>query len=754
MWFFNTTDRKEAISLTILAVLFNITSFLFILKFFPQAQRLGLILPRTFFIISLPISVTLLFGGVFYFNPFRCVSDWSSKLLLFIFPSAFMFLIGWRLGENVSNSVKLFVSFYVFFISSYYFTRLTIRKKESLHSPEVYEPSVFQWIRKQGWRRILAVVALTAVFFIFAVRDLGSYAAVDEALWLYDRIPKFWNAVSDLKPEKTGISDKPGITVALASGSGLFYEANPKSWKSVRGSAFDIPGFFSTFRLPLVILVTVLLPIFYYLLERLSGKTSALFAYSFISLSPVTIGMAKIINPDSLLWVFAPLSLFAYLTYIKRKHLGFLFLSGVLLGLALLTKYVANFLFIFMLGAIFLEYALRSEEEPFLPYLKRSLTAYALWTATALLTFFLLFPNMWVKPWKILDATIFSQAFEKVAYLFIALFITILVDSFLNRSRFAEATAGFLKSQYRLVVGLICATWLLLLITVCGDTWADMKPYDFMDILAAPKTIISRATVIGVYISNAYPLIFGVTPIVFVLLLATPFVATKGRNIRSAAGKSMLLGILFIMLYYVATSVNKVGAITRYQIMLFPIAGAVAGITLGLIVKSVGNPSSGNRKWTRYLVPTIFSILVISGFITLARTPFPLSYASALLPNRYNLDVKDMGPGSYEAAQYLNSLPNSNGLLIWTDKSGVCKFFNGGCKSSFDWTNYQNLPFDYVVVSSGRESRTDKRIIGAINGGRNDAIRFDEYYGMTDPVWELLINGRQSHYVRIYRFKR
>ncbi|MEI6650082.1 MAG: glycosyltransferase family 39 protein [Candidatus Moraniibacteriota bacterium] len=750
MWFFKTADRREVIALATLATMFNMNCFLFILKFIPHVPKIALLSDRNFFLISLPISSLLLLAGIFFFNPFHKVRDWSSKLLLFLFPTVIVFAIVWNRGDLIPDSAKIFVCFSVLFIGAYYAVRVIGKRSDMLHSPSIEEPSPSRWVRNQGFSRLATVIALTAVFFGFAIRDLGTFAAVDEALWLYGRIPKYWNAFASLEPAKTNISDKPGITVALTTGFGLLSENNPKAWKDLEGNYRHIDDFFRLFRLPIVVLATLLLPLFYYLLERLSGKTSALFAYSFIALSPVTIGMTKIINPDSLLWLFAPLSLFAYLAYVKRRHLGFLLLSGGLLGLALLTKYVANILFVFVLGIIFLEYVFRKEEEPFLVYLKRSLLAYAVWTFTAISVFFVLFPATWVKPVKILNATIFSQAFEKVTYLFIALFAIILADSLLNRSRFTGAIAGFLRRRYRFVALSIGIIWTMFFLFVTTDVWTGMKPYDFMTILAAPKTVLKGANIFGVFASNAYPLVFGVTPFVFFLLIAASFIAIRKRHLRTAAGKFVFFGVLFIMLYYAGTTISKVGAITRYQIMLFPIAGAIAGISLSLFLKTLLKSSVGNQPWSAKLIPTILAVIIVSGLTTLFMTPFPLSYASVLLPRQYGLDVKDMGEGSYEAAQYLNSFPDAYKLVIWSDKDGVCKFFNGVCKSGFDWSAYSKIHLDYYVVTSGRESRTGKFVGSAVRSARSDTIRLDEFYDRTDPQWELLINDRPSQFIKIF----
>jgi hypothetical protein len=145
--------------------------------------------------------------------------------------------------------------------------------------------------------------------------------------------------------------------------------------------------------------------------------------------------------------------------------------------------------------------------------------------------------------------------------------------------------------------------------------------------------------------------------------------------------------------------------------------------------------------------------VVFAHLFTLSITPFPLSYASALLPRAYHIDIKDMGPGSYEAAAWLNALPDAATLTVWTDKDGVCKFFVGSCRRGFG--NYEKLRYeelDYIVVSSGRESRTSKMIGGQVANGRQDVIRFDLFYQRTDPAFEVRVNGRPSHFVKVFRF--
>ena len=146
------------------------------------------------------------------------------------------------------------------------------------------------------------------------------------------------------------------------------------------------------------------------------------------------------------------------------------------------------------------------------------------------------------------------------------------------------------------------------------------------------------------------------------------------------------------------------------------------------------------------------SFVALIGAAILFFTPFPLSYASSFLPAAYHIDIKDMGAGSYETARYLNSLPDAEHMLIWTDKDGVCKFFVGRCKRGLDYQKLRTDGLDYIVVSAGRKSRTTKMMAGDIISNKTGLIRFDQYYERKHPAFEIDINKRSSHYVKVFKF--
>ena len=92
-------------------------------------------------------------------------------------------------------------------------------------------------------------------------------------------------------------------------------------------------------------------------------------------------------------------------------------------------------------------------------------------------------------------------------------------------------------------------------------------------------------------------------------------------------------------------------------------------------------------------------------------------------------------------------------MLIWTDKDGVCKFFVGRCKRGRNYETLRRDGLDYIIVSAGRESRTTKMMGGDIVSNKPGLIRFDRYYTKANPAFQILINNRPSHFVKVFRFK-
>lgn len=704
----------------------------------------------SFGILTLILLYILFFSPQYKNRPFL---DQIFLLLLTLLPATFTIFCGVIFSKNfhfvfqLGSGIGLILTASLFY---YRFIQKNSAPKETI--------STQHWLQAQGPTTLLFVLFMTATFFASGFYHLGQYAAVDEPLWLYGRIGQYWNNIGDREWHKTDVSDKPGITVSLLSGSALLsYDPDRYDDTRHRGEVYvnkslDMVSFFAAFRLPLLICVTLLLPLLYFLLERLLGRSVALIPFALVATAPLLVGVTKIINPDALLWIFTTLSITSYLVFQKRPLYRYLLLAGFFLGLALLTKYIANIIFVYLLLLLFVEYLYnpKASLRPFSTYLKSSLLEIGLVVLVALTTFYLILPANWVDPMELIQGTILSQAFVKVAPLFLALILFILLDQNLNRARLTTTLLNWL-GRFRNIVALIplvlfFGSVLFVLIT----TWLGMPLYDFMQLIASPKTISNKSDFFGVFVTNFYPLVFGMTPLALLgILLALPFLLKRNFH-QSASLRFAFYIILLALVYYLGATVNGVASIIRYQIIIFPLVALLGGIGLFHLARTLEKHFTLKKDMAVYGMSLI---VALSGFYTLSTTHFPLSYASSLLPDQYYIDLKDMGPGSYEIAEQLNALPDAKNLLIWTDKDGVCQFFVGRCKRGNNKEVITDQDIDYVVISSAREIRTGHMIRSSYNRNPATVVPIHLFYEQENPAFEVRINDRPSHYVRAFKYE-
>ena len=590
------------------------------------------------------------------------------------------------------------------------------------------------------------IVIVLLVNLTLGLARLGNYSSVDEPYWTYGRITKFWNGIKAHNWKTTSVNDKPGITVAILSGAGLA-TIDPMPYKSLRGDVKtdaelrDINTINFAFRLPIYLFCVLLLPFFYILLRKLFNQTTALIGFTLIGLSPIILGISLIINPDSLLWIFLPLSFLSYLVFQRTESKKYLYWSGFLLGLALLTKYVANILYIFFFFLPFLEYILAEKKPELRPYLKKSLRQYAILIGISMATYFILYPATWVNPKILLDGTFLSQAFRSTWPLFVGLALFIVADILFFKDRLTKWTLDFLSTYRHLLVQAISTIFLMGIIFTLLNTYTGMRLFDTAATLASPKgegaSLLLYADKIT---ADIYSLIFGISPIALLGLVAALLLVTKKKWLDSYEAKIVFFFSLFILFYYLASTVNSVVATVRYQIVLYPFAFVISAIGLSYILSL--------KKVSSHLpsLAGVALVIVLSVWSLLSVRPFYFAYTSALLPEQYFVNLKDMGDGSYEAAEYLNNLPNPEKLTVWSDKGAVCAVFKGKCIIGFTNKRIKGVTFDYVVVSSGRKSRTLK-----LSGSANKIIDFKKAYDTNETVFTITIGDRPNNFVKVIK---
>ncbi len=597
---------------------------------------------------------------------------------------------------------------------------------------------------------ILIFFIVVATSFFFGFSRLENFSGVDEPLWSYGRVPKFWKNVKEMDWKDTNISDKPGIPLAIVSGAGLpFIGANPKSYKYLRfepktaDQLQKIKDIYFFLRLPVFLFTLATLPVFYFLIKKLLGKNTARFSLLFIGLSPVLLGISLIINSDAMLWILGGLSTLSLFVHLKAGEKKFLYLSGFLLGLSVITKYVANILFVYFFLIFLLEYVFYAHQRiPIAKYLKQALRDYVILSLTAIATVFIFFPAKWVKFSLLVETTIVNKVFSSTWPLFAGVIGLLAIDTLIFKARFSTAAFSYFAKHKITIAKTAAALFLVLAVFVFLQVYAHLSIFNLQKIIASPKgigegNILQKYS--GALSADLYSLMFSVSPLVLVFILFTAVNLFQKKELKRDSIIAVYV-ILFIFIFYFGAAVNKVITTVRYQIMVYPLIFVLAAIGAGqfMEIKRV-------KKNIPLLTVYVVSIMVLLASLFMVKPHF-LAYASEILPKNFIVNLKGMGEGSFEAANYLNNLPNAGELVVWSDKGAVCEAFVGKCSTDFDKKTFKEEKFDFFVLSTDRRSRSLKR-----TKYMRKAINFEKLYASNDYIFEVLINNNPNDFVKVIK---
>lgn len=155
-------------------------------------------------------------------------------------------------------------------------------------------------------------------------------------------------------------------------------------------------------RLPIVLFNTLSVVFACRLIHRLYGRRVALCAAVLLALDPFYLADSRTSRGEGLLASLIILAILTYLAYWTFKRPRYLFFSGIIAGLALLTKTSAVSLVIWTIVAT-PALALLGSGVLGGSQLKRILVAGISWGLLALAVFWVLWPAMWVAPGKVLS---------------------------------------------------------------------------------------------------------------------------------------------------------------------------------------------------------------------------------------------------------------------------------------------------------------------------------------------------------------
>ena len=615
---------------------------------------------------------------------------------------------------------------------------------------------------------ILMFLCIFASSFYFGFERLRNFSGVDEPYWSYDRVPKFWNALKTMQWKKTHLCDKPGIAIAAVSGTGLAFDNEDfysiKELQSLRYKPKTpeqlqrIENLYFHLRLPVFLFTLAILPLFYFLIKKLLGQNTAIFATIFIGLSPILLGISLIVNSDSMLWILTGLSTLSLFVFLKNDQKKYLILSGFLLGLSVITKYVANILFVYFFLIFLMEYFLYAHQKMEIgPYLKKALLNYFTLFAVAMVSAFAFFPATWVKISILIKYTVGHPVFSSTWPLYVGIIGLLALDILIFKTKFSRIIFDFFTKHREILIKIFGTIFLALVAIVFLHVFAKINIFDIQGLIASPKGIGSGNFVQrygGAILADIYSLIFSISPLVLFFFLFSIFGLFRKKKELERKSITIFYIIIFILIFYLGSAANSVITTVRYQIMTYPLVFVLAaiGISSFLEIEKV-------KKFVPNIVAIVatFLLLVLSLFFV---KPNFLAYSSEILPKIFIVNLKGMGEGSYETAQYLNRLPNAHAMIIWSDKGAVCERFVGKCFIDFKRKTFSENKIDYFVLSTDRMSRTNK-LSGGIKIVNNektnteenarDYVDFKYLYSLKNNEFEIIINNNPNNFVKVIK---
>lgn len=606
-------------------------------------------------------------------------------------------------------------------------------------------------------------------FFAFGFFHLAQFETTDEHLWKYGRIKQYWTAIENKDWKKTYINDKPGVTVALVSGFGLLSIPDPEKSELVPASdrmfeKYDTVQAEKTnfaFRLPILIFATLSLLLFFWLtLKAFDSYRIALLTTILIAFNPILVGMSQIINPDSFFWIFGGLSMLSYLAFIKNSKRNFLILCGVLTGFALLSKYTSFMLFLFY-GLASVSKIIFQKPENASKTNWKDLWIIArdiiLIFAISVAVFSILLPATLLNPDLLFKGISQFLSVKNVASLFFLSLIIILLATY-KRNLIGKISEEIAKKK-QVISLIILVAFSLLILTSFVNSWTgqkiarvqelrdtaytnEPKEFNFKPLLDKNSNVITKNS--ELYLMESYPFIFSLSPLLILLVLFLTFKSFKNKIPDENLAVTMPI-LSFTLIYFASTIFAGIVTNVRYSILLYPIF-AIFG---ALAIEYLGTQIS--FKNTKFLFASVGVIAFLGIYNLYSLRPFYFSYANFFLPERFSIH-DSWGHGSYEAAQHLNSLPDAQNLIIWSNSDTVCRFFQGQCLRSRK-IDLSKVKPDYFVISKRGELKLSNRFEFTNNATQKDS---DHYFNKLneDFVWQLLIDNRSDNYIKIIKFEK
>jgi len=249
------------------------------------------------------------------------------------------------------------------------------------------------------------------VLFVFALaffpRALGYVGSM--SIW-QSRAKAFMDAIASRDWASTLQAPHPGVTTMWLAGLGRLastpFVSDFDALSLAQQSAIELA--------PIALVVALAIALAYLLLARVFDRQIALVAALLLALDPYHISLSKAVHVDALVSVFSMLSALHLWVFIKERSRLHVLLSGIFAALGLLTKTPALFLvpyfFLVLLvwqASRWLEHRRHAPQTAYGSWLllRQVGAVILLWVLAFVVTYFLVWPSMWIQPVETLAVT-------------------------------------------------------------------------------------------------------------------------------------------------------------------------------------------------------------------------------------------------------------------------------------------------------------------------------------------------------------
>ena len=235
------------------------------------------------------------------------------------------------------------------------------------------------------------LILITFLFFIFRVIGLGfDQTNNDSARW-FIRSENFLQALKDGNFLETYQKYHPGVTLMIVNSalrqSFYIYQYSFMDQKIDFMSPYLFPFVNLISKMGNITVIYLILLFQVYLISKLWRKKTALLYFLFLSVEPFFIGINRWFHLTSFEVMFSFTSVLLIIYWFKTEKNRFLILSATFLGLGILTKLTSVILF-----PVFIYVFIKDFQK------NKSLFPVIKFSAITFITFFALFPAMWVAP--------------------------------------------------------------------------------------------------------------------------------------------------------------------------------------------------------------------------------------------------------------------------------------------------------------------------------------------------------------------